>query len=301
MVNFCAVIGCSNHEHKDIKKSFYCLPGIIKHQGSETEPLTSRRQREWLATINRSDIKTSNYQYTLVCSDPFISGCPSQLYDTTNPDWVPSISLGYIRTASGPATSNARYSRALMRASKRQRVCESDKDADEVEQNQQDDNTVSRVFHHVINVLFIKLKPLILWPERDILLATMLMCFRKTVPAQAFSTYKHHNTVKYLIGVTPQEICGLLNNLIPGGVILADRGFDISESVAAWAVNVTIPSFTRGKKQLSGIGIEQTRCIANVWIHVECVIGLLRQKYTILTETQWRLTMSKVKMATNQC
>ena len=87
-------------------------------------------------------------------------------------------------------------------------------------------STVSRVFHHVINVLFIKLKPLILWPERDNLLATMPMCFRKHCPrctviidcfeifierpsnqlakAQTFSTYKHHNTVKYLIGVTPQ-------------------------------------------------------------------------------------------------
>ena len=189
-------------------------------------------------------------------------------------------------------------------------------------------STVSRVFHRVINVLFIKLKPLILWPERDILLATMPMCFRKHCPrctviidcfeifierpsnqlakAQTFSTYKHHNTVKYLIGVTLQgaisfvsegwggsvsdkhvtENCGLLNNLIPGDVILADRGFDISESVAAWAVTVTIPAFTKGKKQLSGIDVEQTRCIANVRIHVERVIGLLHQKYTILTETQ---------------
>ena len=124
--------------------------------------------------------------------------------------------------------------------------------------------------------------------------------------AQTFSTYKHHNTVTYFIGVTPQgtisfisegwggrvsdkhviESCGLLNNLIPGDVILADRGFDISESVAAWAVTVTLPAFIRGKKQLSGIDVEQTRRIANVHIHVERVIGLLWQKYKILTETQ---------------
>ena len=32
--------------------------------------------------------------------------------------------------------------------------------------------------------------------------------------------------------------------------------------------------------------MEQTRRIANVRIHVERVIGLLPQKYTILTETQ---------------
>ena len=45
---------------------------------------------------------------------------------------------------------------------------------------------------------------------------------------------------------------------------------------------LTLPSFTKGKKQLTGIEMEQTRRIANVWIHV---IGLLRQKYSLLTDT----------------
>ena len=79
---------------------------------------------------------------------------------------------------------------------------------------------------------------------------------------------------------------GLLNRLLPGGVILADRGFDIQEMVAAWAMKVTIPAFNKGKKQLAGNDVEQTRRIANVRIHVERVIGLLRQKYLILSDTQ---------------
>lgn len=48
---------------------------------------------------------------------------------------------------------------------------------------------------------------------------------------------------------------------------------------------LTLPSFTKGKKQLTGIELEQTRRKANVLIHVERVIGLLRQKYSLLTDT----------------
>jgi hypothetical protein len=130
MVNFCDVKGCSNRADKDKNKSFYRLPAIIKHQGSETESLSSRRQIEWLAAINRSDIKDSNYQHARVCSDHFISGKPSLLYDSTSPDWVPSLKLGYSRYTEncGPSTSSgaslARYSRAQGRASKKQRLNE---------------------------------------------------------------------------------------------------------------------------------------------------------------------------------
>ena len=86
--------------------------------------------------------------------------------------------------------------------------------------------TVSRTFLHVVDVLYHRLKPLIIWPERDALRKTLPMDFRKHCPncvvimdcfemfldrplyplarAQTFSSYKHHNTVKYLIGITPQ-------------------------------------------------------------------------------------------------
>ena len=42
-----------------------------------------------------------------------------------------------------------------------------------------------------------------------------------------------------------------------------------------------IPAFTRGKSQLSATEVEETRKIANVRIHVERVIGYVRQKYKI--------------------
>ncbi len=188
-------------------------------------------------------------------------------------------------------------------------------------------STVSRIFLHALNVLFVRLKPLILWPDRESLRKTMPMVFRKYYPscvviidcfeifldrptnllarAQTFSSYKHHNTVKYLIGITPQgtvsfisegwggrtsdkyitEHTSLLNKLLPGDTVLADRGFDIGDSVGMFMARLAIPAFTKNKKQYS-ITVEQTRNIANVRIHVERVIGNVRKKYSILNATQ---------------
>ena len=67
---------------------------------------------------------------------------------------------------------------------------------------------------------------------------------------------------------------------------MADRGFDIQESVGLFCSTIKIPAFTKGKKQLSGAQVEQTRRIANVRIHVERVIRNIRKKYSILSVTQ---------------
>ena len=87
-------------------------------------------------------------------------------------------------------------------------------------------STVCRIFSNILEVLFVRLKCLIVWPSRDVLRKTLPMDFRKHCPkcvviidcfeifidrptdllarAQTYSSYKHHNTVKYLIGITPQ-------------------------------------------------------------------------------------------------
>lgn len=78
------------------------------------------------------------------------------------------------------------------------------------------------------------------------------------------------------------ENCGILNNLLPGDVILADRGFTIHESVGMYCATVKLPPFTKGKKQLSQLEVDTSRQLSSVRIHVERVIGVLRQKYTIL-------------------
>lgn len=75
---------------------------------------------------------------------------------------------------------------------------------------------------------------------------------------------------------------GFLDKLLPGDIILADRGFDIQDSVGLRCAEAKIPAFTKGKSQLSAFKIEQNRKIAHLRIHVERVIGLVRNKYTIL-------------------
>ena len=106
-----------------------------------------------------------------------------------------------------------------------------------------------------------------------------------------WSNYKHKNMVKILLGIAPQgvitfvsdtwggrvsdkfltEHCGLLSKLLPGDIVLADRGFDIAESVGVRQAHLHIPAFTRGKDQLTALEVEQTRHIANIRVHVERV------------------------------
>ena len=106
---------------------------------------------------------------------------------------------------------------------------------------------------------------------------------------------------KYLISVTPQGIIsyilngwegrvsdkcivensGYLRHLFPGDV-LVDRGFDVADSVAYYGATLDIPAFTRGRDQLSAEDVEATRKLANVRIHIERIIGAVRQRFQIL-------------------
>lgn len=442
MVNFCAVVGCGNRADRNKDKSFYRLPAIITHQGEKTKEMSENRRRGWIAALRRQDIKPENYHHIRICSDHFISGKPADLYNSTSPDWIPSLSLGHNQAQQVDASRHIRTAERNAKRKKPQEgeFCAASKDTEGSNDNSQvtvsttteegvvgnelvcnklkkakeelcaltvelakakkelaacneegfknnDDkvcfytglpgweaflvllkflepclstggrksltafqqvlmtlmrlrlnllgqdlayqfgvheSTISRTFMQVIEVLYVRLQPLILRPDRDVLRKTMPMMFRKHCPncaviidcfeifverpsnllarAQTYSCYKHHNTAKYLIGITPQgkvsfisegwggrvsdkhltENSGLLNHF-PGDVVLADRGF---ESVGMYCARISLPAFTRGKKQLGGIDVEQTRRIANVRSHVERAIGVLRQKYTILSGTQ---------------
>ena len=80
---------------------------------------------------------------------------------------------------------------------------------------------------------------------------------------------------------------------MPGDQILADRGFTLQDDFAAGSSSeLLIPAFTRGLSQLSAKDVETSRKIASVRIHIERVIGCMRNRYSILKGT---LTLRIVK------
>ena len=56
----------------------------------------------------------------------------------------------------------------------------------------------------------------------------------------------------------------------------------MQDTVGLYYAEIKLPSFTKGKKQLSGLEIDNAWQLSHARIHVERVIGLLRQKFTIL-------------------
>ena len=74
-----------------------------------------------------------------------------------------------------------------------------------------------------------------------------------------------------------------LQKLLPGDAVLANCGCDITDSVASmYKLHCTYQHLLGGIPQLS---VKEIGHIASVRIHVERVIGLVRQKYPILRST----------------
>lgn len=149
--------------------------------------------------------------------------------------------------------------------------------------------SVSRYIAKWLDLLSTKFLFLIHWPDRQELMKTIpndfwkhfkkcviiIDCFEIFIErptslkarAQTYSNYKKHNTVKFLIGITPQGSiafvskgwggrvsdvhitanCGSLCNLLPGDLVLADRGFTIQQAAGLFCAEVRIPPFIKGK------------------------------------------------------
>ena len=181
-------------------------------------------------------------------------------------------------------------------------------------------STASCTFSKWIDILFTRLNFLIAWPQKDILLKNMPPAFSQLYPrcvcvidcseifietpksfaarSATYSNYKKHNTVKFLIGITPSgtisflsrcwggrvsdkvltQQSGFLDMLEHGDTVLADRGFTITDDIALRGARLVIPSFTRGKTQLSQAEVETSKKLSQVRIHVERIIGLLKKQ-----------------------
>ena len=86
-----------------------------------------------------------------------------------------------------------------------------------------------------------------------------------------WSNYKHNNSLKVFIGISPTgaiifvstayggrvsdkvitQRSGFLDLLEYGDHVLADRGFLVEDDIAAHSASLVLPSFTKGKSQLS--------------------------------------------------
>ena len=100
--------------------------------------------------------------------------------------------------------------------------------------------TVSRHFHSVLDILHTCTADLIKWPSRETMHLTMPLSFRRffkncaviidctevfierpsdlLARAQVWSNYKHHSTIKFLLGVTPQGTISFVSKCAGGRI-----------------------------------------------------------------------------------
>ena len=129
-----------------------------------------------------------------------------------------------------------------------------------------------------------------------------------------FSSYKHTNTFKCLIAVTPNggacfvsdlfegdiddvkifKECGILRHLQPNDLVMVDRGFTVQDLLNPIQVELKIPSFLKGRGSLTAAEELETRRIAKARIHVERFNELLKQ-FKLLSR---RIPLSLAPLAT---
>ena len=175
---------------------------------------------------------------------------------------------------------------------------------------------VSRICITWINLLYVELKDLFPFPAQELVRKNMPQEFAQyattriildctelfiqrpsamLAQSETWSDYKHHNTWKLLVGVTPNgqvsflsdlwggrvsdkqitRESGVLDLLKPGDNVMVDRGFDISNIVPD-GVSVNMPPFLAGREQMTAAETEETMSIASVRIHVERAIGRIK-------------------------
>ena len=196
-------------------------------------------------------------------------------------------------------------------------------------------STVSRICNTWIVFLDQQLRPLITWPSkaainehmpaqfkehyphtRCIIDCTEIFCEAATdlnIQSSTYSHYKHHNTFKGLIAISPsgavtfisrlyggatsdKEITrasGLFNLLEVGDHVMADKGFDIVYDVMSIGVKLNVPpKLKRANTQMPKSHVITTRKIASLRIHVERAIQRIKIYRILSSEVPLSLSHS---------
>ncbi|XP_062596240.1 uncharacterized protein LOC134257661 [Saccostrea cucullata] len=113
---------------------------------------------------------------------------------------------------------------------------------------------------------------------------------------ETWSSYKHRNTYKALVGITPDGTVSYVSTLYGGAAsdkfivqnsgivdlielgdnVMADRGFEIDAELIKRGASLNIPPFRNGNFQLSSEQVETTHRIAEVRIHIERAIQRIK-------------------------
>ncbi|KAH7986267.1 hypothetical protein HPB49_026052 [Dermacentor silvarum] len=123
------LVGCSNSSDSSRRKkkptntNFFRIPRIVVDRCERSKTLSTNRRTLWLARINPADLDPQNPNLCVcVGGANFVTGTPSDFFDSTNTDWASSLHLGYsIRHADAN-----RYERSELRRQRKTGVCTPD-------------------------------------------------------------------------------------------------------------------------------------------------------------------------------
>ena len=124
------------------------------------------------------------------------------------------------------------------------------------------------------------------------------------IQAETWSDYKSHNTIKFLIGISPTGFITFLSDCYGGrssdkficsdsgfydhldlyDEVMADRGLQIKEELLLKYCTLTVPPGARVKSQMTKKECKKTKDVANLRIHVERAINRIKT-YRMLKNT----------------